>query len=52
MEVEYSQGQLLSIVDLLVFHRKDLCEAKHKTASVFKFSDDVNRADGPPCNQA
>ena len=27
---------------LLVFHRKDLCEAKHKTASVFK------KADGPP----
>ena len=33
---------------LLVFHRKDLCEAKHKIASVFKFSDDVFRSDTPP----
>ena len=32
----------------LVFHRKDLHEAKHKTASVFKFSDDVYRSDVPP----
>ena len=24
---------------LLVFHRKDLCEAKHEMQSVFKFSD-------------
>ena len=33
---------------LFVFRRKDLCEAKHKTASVFKFSDDVYRSDVPP----
>ena len=29
--------------DLLVFRRQDLCEANHKTASMFKFSDDVYR---------
>ena len=27
------------IINSLVFHRKDLCEAKHETQSVFKFSD-------------
>ena len=31
-------GQFSSLV-LLVFHRKDLCEAKHEMQSVFKFSD-------------
>ena len=34
----------------LVFHRKDLCEAKHEIQSVFKFSDVpfALRSYGPP----
>ena len=35
---------------LLVFRRKDLCEAKHEMQSVFKFSDVLFAlgSDGPP----
>ena len=35
---------------LLVFHRKDLCEAKHEMQSVSKFSDVLFalKSDGPP----
>ena len=35
---------------LLVFCRKDLCEAKHEMESVFKFSDVLfaPKSDGPP----
>ena len=33
---------------LLVFRREDLCEAKHETSSVFKFSDNMSRSDVPP----
>ena len=35
---------------LLVFHRKDLCEAKHEMQSVFKFSDVLFalKSDVPP----
>ena len=38
------------MVFLLVFHRKDLCEAKHEMQSVFKFSDVLfaHRSDEPP----
>ena len=34
----------------LDFHRKDLCDAKHKMQSVFKFSDVLFalKSDGPP----
>ena len=39
---------------LLVFRRKDLCEAKHETESVFKFSDVLFalRSDVPPSVEA
>ena len=33
----------------LVFCRRDLCEARYKAASVFKFSDDVYRSDIARC---
>ena len=42
--------QLFSLIWLLVFHRKDLCEAKPQTPSVFKFSDVLFalKSDRPP----
>ena len=38
-------------IHLLVFCRKDLCEARPQTPSVFKFSDVLFtlKSDGPPC---
>ena len=39
---------------LLVFYRKDLCEAKHETQSVFKFGRAGGRSTSPidlPCDR-
>ena len=39
-----------NLIRLLVFHRKDLCEARTQTPSVFKYSDVLFalKSDGPP----
>ena len=43
-------GVMQLLFSFLVFHRKDLCEAKHETQSVFKFSDVLFalKSDRPP----
>ena len=40
----------VQVTSLLIFYRKDLCEAKHEMQSVFKFSDVLFalKSDGPP----
>ena len=51
--MSFNWHQLTHLVDidcLLVFHRKDICEAKHEMQSVFKFTDVhfALKSDGPP----
>ena len=43
-KAEPAMTRIKGLLELLVFHRKNLCEAKHEMQSVFKFSD----ADVPP----
>ena len=45
-----SSSILKKVKELLVFHRKDFCKAKHETQTVFKFSDVLFalKSDGTP----